>query len=215
MTKEELDRLTEQRYEEFVAKPIISEIILRLKQELDLRYVYHSVDHTRDVLRVTLCFALAESVDERLLELLAIAAAYHDAGFLVGVENHEPRGADMAVEAMSSSGGYTEHEKSLVNQMILDTQLKNIFKGAAQVASNDLSRYLLDADLANLGRDDCFDKMEFISQELGLKGKELLSQTLQLCTAHDWQSDIARSLLDEKKQQNVEALKGRLAKFEG
>ena len=63
-------------------------------------------------------------IDDRDALLLAIAAAFHDAGFLKQLPKNEPIGANIAVEAMAKSGRFSLEERELVEQMILDTRFK-------------------------------------------------------------------------------------------
>ena len=85
-------------------------------------------------------------------ELLVVAAIHHDAGRHKKALN-EPIGAELAAKAMSTAGGYTKREINTVKHMILDTTL--LMDDCAQISNTDLSPYLLDADLSNLGR-QCF-----------------------------------------------------------
>ena len=195
-----------QQSAQFLAIKIVADILRRIETELSPVYVYHNLDHSKDVLSEALRFAIAEGVDQRSIELIAIAAAYHEAGFLIRAQANEGFAAEMAKNAMQASGEYSDIEIKLVCQMILDTELQNIYKGPAQVASTELSKYLLDADVANLGRDDFFTKMELIGQESNIERQTLLKQTLQLCRAHQWQTKIAAELLEAKKQENMQKL---------
>ena len=137
-------------------EPLVTETVDTLVSNLDPTLYYHSPAHTKDVLRQTLELAEADALDNRDVLLLAIAAAFHDAGFLKQRPKNEPIGAKMAVEAMAKSGRFSQGECDLVEQMILDTQL--VMEGPAQIANCRLSPWLLDADLANLGRDDFWDQ---------------------------------------------------------
>ena len=150
---------------ELTAKPIISSILDRLEAELDSSLAYHAAQHTRDVLGEVVLFSVTEDRPKREIELLAVAAAYHDAGFLVQRNDNEPIAASMVEEAMLDSGHYTEQEIELVKDMILDTKLIYTSEGPQQKASSELSRYLLDADMSNFGRADFFEKLDQVVKE--------------------------------------------------
>ena len=144
--------------------PVISAILDLLKQNLPGHLVYHAFAHTEDVLNEAIRFAITDELPAREIELLAIAAAFHDAGFIKSPVANEPIAARMVREALERhttahpTCGYSADEISLVEQMILDTSLRETQTGLRQVPTCDLSRYLLDADLSNLGREDFFDK---------------------------------------------------------
>ena len=64
------------------ADVVVEGIVNRLALELDLNLAYHSQAHTIDVIDETLSLAKLDGVDEDSLLRLAVAAAFHDAGFL-------------------------------------------------------------------------------------------------------------------------------------
>ena len=159
-------------------------------------------------MRQTLELAAADELDDRDALLLAIAAAFHDAGFLKQRPKNEPIGAKMAVEAMAKSGRFSLDERELVEQMILDTQL--VMEGPAQIANSRLSPWLLDADLANLGRDDFWDQTKLLAKELNIDLQNMMTQALM--ERHDWQSPAGRRLFGAKKESNFVALERELGK---
>lgn len=192
------------------SEPLVSETVEALVADLDPTLRYHSPDHTKDVLRQTLELAEADSLEGRDVLLLAIAAAFHDAGFLVQRPQNEPIGAQMAVDAMARSGRFSSTEQSLVEQMILDTQL--VFEGPAQVANCRLSPWLLDADLANLGRDDFWDKTGLLAEEMEIELSAMWPMTQALMLRHEWQSPAGQRLFGDKKRANFLALEDKLSK---
>ena len=191
-------------------EPLVTETVDTLVSNLDPTLYYHSPAHTKDVLRQTLELAEADALDNRDVLLLAIAAAFHDAGFLKQRPKNEPIGAKMAVEAMAKSGRFSQGECDLVEQMILDTQL--VMEGPAQIANCRLSPWLLDADLANLGRDDFWDQTTLRARKLNIDLQNMLPMTQALMQRHDWQSPAGQRLFGEKKVANFVALERELGK---
>jgi len=147
--------------------PIVSGTLALLARDLPKELSYHALPHTEDVISEAIRFAVTDNLAPREIELLAIAAACHDFGFVKSPVLNEPIGAAHAREQMERSGGYSSEEINLVERMILDTALVDTGNGPRQIPSTDLSRYLLDADLSNFGRDDFFDKGELQRKELG------------------------------------------------
>ena len=192
------------------AEPLVTETVATLVSGLDPTLYYHCPAHTKDVLRQTLELAAEDMIDDRDALLLAIAAAFHDAGFLKQRPKNEPIGANMAVEAMAKSGRFSLEERELVEQMILDTQL--VMEGPAQIANSRLSPWLLDADLANLGRDDFWDQTKLLAKELNIDLQNMLPMTQALMERHDWQSPAGRRLFGAKKESNFVALERELGK---
>lgn len=193
--------------------PIISTIRARLRAELKANLIYHSANHTDDVMHETILFAVVDGLTEKEMELLAVAAAYHDAGFIVCDTQNEPIGAQMAELNMRHFGSYSEKEIELVKRMILDTQLVLKETGNLQIASNELSKYLLDGDLSNLGRKDFFQKVELNMAEQRLKSDEFLELTRDLLSAHVWLTPAGNALRSAGQFENLKSLNARLASF--
>ena len=192
------------------AEPLVTETVEALASDLDPTLYYHSPAHTKDVLRQTLELAEEDALGDRDVLLLAIAAAFHDAGFLEQRPKNEPIGAKMAVAAMAKSGRFSEEECDLVEQMILDTQL--VMEGPAQISNSRLSPWLLDADLANLGRDDFWDQTTLLAKELNIDLQNMLPMTEALMKRHDWQSPAGKRLFGAKKELNFVAVERELSK---
>lgn len=193
--------------DEMRALPVVKTTLAVLKEQLPKELHYHGAPHTDDVLAEAMRFALLDKVSPRELELLAIAAACHDVGFVKSPVMNEPVGAAYARGEMTRVGGYSEEEISLVERMILDTALVETGAGPKQIPSTNLSRYLLDADLSNFGRDDFFDKGELQRKELGVDQDIFRRSSLSLLNAHRWLTNPARSLRQKKKEQNLGLLK--------
>ena len=183
--------------------PLVKEAFDLLTRELPDNLVYHAKSHTEDVLHEAIRFGIMDKLSAREVEILAIAAAFHDTGFTRSPVANETIGAEFARKAMAHAGTFSEEEIRLVEQMILDTTLVELPNGPQQIPSTNLSRYLLDADLSNLGRDDFFDKGELQRQELKIDESHFRKRSLQLLTAHRWFTNAAHSLRQKKKDQNL------------
>ncbi len=186
--------------------PVVKQMLERLRRELSPDLHYHSADHTEDVLREVLLFAATDGLTAREQLLLAIAAAYHDAGFLVRRDENELIAAQMARSAMEASGGFTPAECQQVYEMIEDTIVRVVPNGLAEIPRSKLAGYLLDADLSNFGRADFDQKRALIAAELKLAGRETTPQnTAKLLRAHRWHTPAARQLREAQKQKNLRA----------
>ncbi len=187
--------------------PIISQVLDELSKKLPKNLHYHAKSHTDDVLREVVIFALVDGVSIDDMRLLAVAAAFHDAGFIESPVDNERIGALMARKAMEESGIFSTEDIELVAQMIMDTRLIDTGRGLKQVASTNLSRYLLDADLSNFGREDFFEKAELQRRELGYDRELFLRKTFDLINNHRWLTNAALKLRQEQKAENISKLK--------
>ena len=92
--------------------------------------------------------------------------------------------------------------------MILDTTL--LMDECAQISNTDLSPYLLEADLSNLGRQCFWAQTEAVASEAGIDFTDFLPISLGLMQRHSWQSDVGCQLYEQQKQRNIADLKLRL-----
>lgn len=190
--------------------PAIVSIFERLRRDLPSSLLYHSCSHSEDVFVEAIRFAVIGGVGAREVELVALAAAFHDAGFLTQRAENEPIAAELAHSEMHKSSSYDSAECALVRQMILDTALISTPQGLKQHASTSLSGYLLDADLSNLGRLDFFDKGELQLRETTSDQASFWERTLSLIEGHTWKTPAARAMRTTMQCRNIALLRKRL-----
>ncbi len=197
-------------FEHYRQLPLIAGILNRLRAELPGNLVYHAYSHSQDVFEEAIRFAVISGLTGRDIELVAISAAFHDAGFITTPVANEPIASELAATEMCIAG-YSAAECALVRQMILDTALISTPQGLVQSPSTPLSGYLLDADLSNLGRDDFFQKGDLQRQETNGNETTFWRAALLLIKAHAWITPVARAMRDTKQRRNIALLEERLA----
>lgn len=179
---------------------LVAGMVGRLTDDLDHGLTYHSATHTVDVIQQTVELAKLDSLDDHSTLLLAIAAAYHDAGFLVARSGHERISAALAAKAMTSDKRFSDADIELVRDMIMDTRVNQT--GPVHHCTTHLSPWLLDADLANFGRDDFFEQTKLVARENQVQPSEMIATTIDLMDRHTWQSPAGLACFDSKKQEN-------------
>ena len=184
--------------------PIVTGILDRLSRELDASLFYHRPAHTEDVIQQALTLAKLDALDAHSMLLIAVAAAFHDAGFLVTRSGHESISADMAATAMAGDKRFSQTDIDLVADMIMDTQVHQT--GAVHRTNTPLSAWLLDADLANFGRDDFFEQFQLVALENNIEPERLVTTTIDLMDRHTWQSPAGAASFELKKRENRQAL---------
>ncbi len=193
-----------------LALPIVDQILKRLREELDPKLKYHCFEHTIDVVQNSIVLARANQLPDEQIELLVIAAAFHDAGFLTRREDNERLGAAMAEQAMKEHG-YSEAKINLVKQAILDTAMIDDSQDLIRTASTELSKYLLDADSANVGTDSFFASMEAIAEESSISPVEMRKQAQRFISGHVWFTAPAQRMFEKTKQKNLKELSALMA----
>jgi ligand-binding sensor domain-containing protein/class 3 adenylate cyclase/predicted metal-dependent HD superfamily phosphohydrolase len=182
-----------------------------LEKGLSKSLHYHSIAHTRDVVRAVEHYALLEGVTDEGLFLLKSAATYHDAGFVESYEKNEPIGARMAEEILPKYG-YSEQHIQRIKELIFVTQIPH-------QPRNKLEEIICDADLDYLGRDDFHqiaDKLRLELREHGKIGSDREWDKMQVAflNMHKYFTPTAIASRQKKKMQNLQEVIGRLERDE-
>jgi len=224
---DDFEEKVSEKYESVEKIPVVQEAILFIESKLPKKYPelagkfkevlpYHGISHAKEVIRQAIYFALADgSFSERELELLGIAAAFHDAGYAVQYDRNEVFGADMAEDSMKKSGQYGESEIEVVKKAVLSTmvEFEPVFKQLIQ--EERIGRILADADTSNFGRENFFDRNKRVFQELEALGKikdtdegklKFKEFVVHMLHTHKWNTEIAKNLREEQKQKNIQIL---------
>ncbi|MBX7145596.1 MAG: GAF domain-containing protein [Oligoflexia bacterium] len=189
------------------AEPLVREALERLEKELPGDLLYHSPNHTVDVLHDAMLYAIEDGLKSAERELLGIAAAFHDLGFIKQRKDNEVWAAQLASSMMDAAGRFSREQIELVSRMILDTRLVATSAGLRQLRTTPLSGYLLDADLSNLGRTDFFEKGELYRRELNMAPESFLKMAFDLLNSHEWHTAAARRLRQSMKEENIKRLR--------
>ena len=184
--------------------PVIANVHSLLASQLDTSLKYHTKEHSDDVTNMAIALGASDQLDAHSLLLLGIAAAYHDAGFIEHRNDHEIVSAKLAERAMEADGRFSKEDITLTRQMILDTKLQP--DGPSHKVRSRLSSWLIDADLANLGRSDFLTQTELLADELQVPMDLMLKESLTLMNRHEWLSPAGTSNLGMQKDLNKSKL---------
>ncbi len=175
-------------------------IIRKLKNDLDPRLLYHSVDHTLDVHSACVRLLALEGVEPDDCILAETAALYHDSGMLVAYENHE-QASIVIVREVLPGFGYNDEQIEKICRMIRCTELP-------QKACGLIGKVLCDADMDYLGRTDFFTIADKLRCEWGYKGHitdltEWYNIQYDFLRRHEYFTLSAQKLRNEVKRQNL------------
>lgn len=193
-----------QQIERVKRDPIIASISAELTLRLGSELKYHSARHSDDVTSMAVALGACDGLSDHELLLLGIAAAYHDAGFIKQRNDHEVIGADRSKAAMEFENRFSSEDINLVYRMILDTKLN--LTGPSHYVTTALSPWLVDSDLANLGRYDFLEQTKLLAIELQIPMDSMLEEALSLMNRHRWQSPAGNQNLQTQKEKNKEVL---------
>ncbi|MCF8220361.1 MAG: hypothetical protein K9I97_02660 [Cryomorphaceae bacterium] len=183
-----------------------NELIQLLANELPNDLSYHSLEHTKEVVKAVERIALLEGVRDEGLFLLKSAALFHDAGFVKQYEHNEPIGAAMA-EAMLPKYGYNEQHIKTIKELIYVTQIPH-------KPVNKLQEIMCDADLDYLGTDSFEETANKLKAELMAKGKVQSDKAwdqmqITFLKQHKYFTQTAILTREKKKNQHLKVIQER------
>lgn len=168
--------------------------------------IYHNLSHTEHVVKHAVAIALNYNLSDDDALVIQTAAWFHDVGYLLGQDNHELIGAALAADFLRENQVSPEIIQS-VQECIMATRMP-------QKPETLLQKILCDADLYHLGSDTFQDRNKLMRQEAQLvSGKKIKKEkwrlkTIELLESHNFHTEYCRTLLEEKKQQNLFILRG-------
>ncbi len=183
----------------------------RMARELPSGLFYHSLSHTFDeVLPASLQLGDLSHLDEYSLGLIAVAAAYHDIGWVEQGKDHEIIGVGIARRVLPKFD-FQSQQIEQIGGMIIATRLP-------QSPHNLLEEIVVDADLDVLGRIDYWPRnwdlrAEFEATGNHISKKEWLVRQLRFLESHTYFTKAAQLLRNEQKQKNMGQLREHIAKM--
>ncbi len=170
------------------------------KDKLAVQVVFHNIDHTMQVVEAANEIAIAENISESDIEILLIAAWFHDVGFVVDYKNHEEESKKIATEYLIEKG-FSKEIIAKVCSCIDATKMP-------QAPKNILEKILCDADLFHLGSDNFSKRTSLLrSEREELYNKQMtdvewLEDNQQFFASHKYFTDYAYQKLNEQKTAN-------------
>lgn len=179
-------------------------ILDKLERELPKSLKYHNYKHTIDVVNQAEIIGLGEGLDDGDILLLKTAALFHDAGLIVGFDNHEFYSTQIARETLPK-WHYTDEQINKICEIIMATKLPPNPK-------NLLEKVICDADLDYLGRSDFIPVSNDLYEELRALGKDIDINTwnkkqVAFLSSHQYFTTTAQRLREEAKESQIERLK--------
>lgn len=178
-------------------------VLQKLKKELNHNLTYHSVGHTKDVMKSAERLARMEGLKNGEICLLKTAALFHDMGFLKVYDGHEKASMEFASEILPRFG-YSKDDIEIIRNLIKATEIP-------QSPKNHLEEILADADLDYIGRDDLFIIGQRLHYEWYQHGKvnslrEWHEKQLNFLKKHHFFTATARATREQKKQENIKEI---------
>ena len=184
----------------------VEEHITQFFQErIDKKYTYHDLTHTQDVVIACRKIGLTYGLPLEDLELLQIAAWFHDTGYTEGPDGHEERSIQYA-HAFLSNFGYASKQLDVIDGCIRATKLP-------QQPIGLLQQIIADADMSHLGEKSYWMRTARVRQELVITQQKLMNEDewvtfeLAFMMGHHYHTDIAKELYEKRKFKHIVQLR--------
>jgi len=183
----------------------LQELVLdRLEKELPSYLYYHNFKHTIDVINQAELIGYGEGVDDESILLLKTAALFHDAGHIIGYDEHEYNGTKLAKEYLPDYN-YSPEQIEKICELIMATKLPPSPK-------NLLESIMCDSDLDYLGRSDFIPVSNTLFKELKEQNKigslnDWNKIQVKFLSNHHFFTQTGKNLREVNKQMQIERIK--------
>ncbi len=164
---------------------------------------YHNIGHVDEVVKAAIKIGKAVDLKNDDLEIVVLAAWFHDIGYHSGHLGHENRSADIAKSFLMEKGLPAEKTNRVIG-CIKATRVP-------QKPSGLLEDVVCDADLYHLGSDKFEEKSDELWDEVKTQGTDLsyfewLKSSRDFIKSHTYHTSCAREKLGPIKRKNLKHL---------
>lgn len=176
------------------------------------KYRYHNYDHTLEVVTHAVEIAEGMKLSRTDMEIVMLAAWFHDTGYLYSPRDHEERSAGIAATFLQEQKYPAEKIEKVVG-CIHATKVP-------QKPKNVIEQVMCDADLLHLGKKGVIDKGELLRREIeDTKGETIsehdwIKRSIDFFGQHHYHTTYALKEYNARREENIVKLKKRLKKLE-
>jgi HD superfamily phosphodiesterase len=179
-----------------------SEFVTKLlKENLSSEYTYHNLQHAGEVFSGVTEIGENSNISNEELEVIQVAALFHDTGFTKGYLDHEFKSAEIAKEYLENIN-YPRIKIEKITEIIVITTLGNI-------PANLLEMIIKDADNLHVGKEDFYSNSLLLKSEWETfeyrkyTHEEWLQSSLDFLNRTAFFTEYANSKYDEGRQKNI------------
>ncbi|WP_425389436.1 HD domain-containing protein [Ekhidna sp.] len=198
--------------ERSIVNRVKDHVIEVLSKQLADHMTYHSINHTLDVVASAEEIAATQNLSDEEMEIVQIAAWFHDIGYTKGCENHEKNGASLAKEFLNKLD-YPEEKTEKVIGCIMATQMP-------QNPTNTMEKVLCDADLMHLADENYFHKANLLHKEIEntkfckIPESEWFQMNEEFLDKHCFFTEYARKNYELAVKENLKKVRDRLKSWQ-
>ncbi len=187
----------------------VSDLLVRESSE---KLTYHTIDHTRRVVKNAEYLGVCEKLNKDEMNILLASAWFHDTGYIKKYQGHEKESVAIAMSFLKPKG---------IDKDILDLISKSILATTfPHHPTQKIDEILCDADFMHMGTADYFEHAEKLRQELKNAGIRKLNklkfkkESVQLFKNHAFNTGYCLGEITETKNKNLQRLEKSIAKRE-
>ncbi len=176
------------------------------------KLLYHTLDHTKNVVERSKEIAAHYNVTEKQMLILYIAAWFHDTGhlFTKGLKGHEEKGVEVMKKFM--------HENNAEQELVEEITACIMATKVPRHPSNLVQEIICDADTYHFGTKEFKDTDKRMREEYSLREEvidkeEWNAETLEMLNHHQFYTEYCKDLLNDKKEDNIRKLEKRLKHY--
>jgi len=168
------------------------------------KLVFHDFQHTQNVVEAARQIGLQYELSEKEMEVLQLAAWFHDTGYYKSPEKHEELSCQLAEDYLKQRG-YPAADIEAVKRCIMATRLP-------QQPNTLLEAILCDADLSHLGNEHYWDRCGRLRQEMLVARDVVMSEPewvefeINFMRRHRYHTEVARNMFDKRKGKHIKQL---------
>lgn len=192
-----------------MAMPLLSAaeayITERLMNGLGPDHQYHNLQHTLEVTAIARQLGQMANLPPAELEILSLAALFHDTGFVLTYTGHELASRQLAREFLETQNYPSDH---------LEQVLRCIDATAAGIQPSGLLECILcDADLSSIGRDQYLNRLAALRHEWEVfrlehyTDEEWYRLNYRFLKKQNFYTPVARKEFAEQHAENTQMLK--------
>jgi predicted metal-dependent HD superfamily phosphohydrolase len=172
--------------------------------------VYHDLMHTIEVVEAVKLIAGCYEISSDDLEILLIAAWFHDTGYISVYACHEEKSIEMAREFLSSQ----QYDPEKIDRVCA---LINATKHSIPVKTLN-EQIIRDADISHIGKKGFNTKSDLLRMELvsyknvNYSNEEWLEVNINFISKHDFFTDAAKKLFGDTRCENLAKLQKKVLK---
>ena len=181
---------------------------IRDRKNIPKAFEYHNIEHVKTIVSLVEEIGAESGLNKKDIEILKIAAWFHDIGHLKIWEGHEKESASFADDFLSKMNFPKRKVKKVIG-CILATKIPHTPK-------NLLEKVICDADIAHVGFENFFELSDLLKLEIEkrknkkLSTKEWLVKNIAFIENNDFHTDYAKSKFELIKSSNLLKLKNKI-----